>query len=47
MDREYPEIRIRKIPLYVAVNEEFAESGSKLRENDRVAFFPPVTGGEC
>lgn len=46
MDRKYPELRIRQIPLYVAVNEEFAESGSKLQEDDRVAFFPPVSGGE-
>jgi len=31
--------------LLVAVNMEYAEPGSKVRDGDEVAFFPPVTGG--
>ena len=28
-----------------AVNQEFAQPGTPVREGDEVAFFPPVTGG--
>jgi sulfur-carrier protein len=28
-----------------AVNQEFADPSSALRQGDEVAFFPPVTGG--
>ncbi len=45
LDREFPELRIRKAPLYVAVNEVFAKADRKLQEDDTVAFFPPVSGG--
>ena len=29
----------------IAVNQEYATSGSPVRAGDEVAFFPPVTGG--
>ena len=45
LDREFPELRVRKVPLYVAVNEVFAKADHKLQEEDKVAFFPPVSGG--
>ena len=31
--------------MFVAVNGGFAEPGVVLREEDVVAFFPPVSGG--
>ncbi len=31
--------------LLVAVNMEYAEPDSVVRDGDEVAFFPPVTGG--
>jgi len=29
----------------IAINQEYADPGSVLRDGDEVAFFPPVTGG--
>jgi len=29
----------------VAINQEYASTGSPVRAGDEVAFFPPVTGG--
>ena len=36
-----------KRPNYIkcAVNREFTDESAKLKNNDEVAFFPPVTGG--
>lgn len=31
--------------LVVAVNREYASSGTELRDGDEVAFIPPVAGG--
>lgn len=31
--------------IAVAVNQEYAESGARLRGGDEVAFLPPVSGG--
>ncbi len=45
LDREFPELRVRQVPLYVAVNEVFAKADRKLQAEDKVAFFPPVSGG--
>jgi len=29
----------------VAINQEYAEFSSAVKDGDEVAFFPPVTGG--
>ena len=31
--------------LGVAVNQDMAQSGTPVKQDDEVAFFPPVTGG--
>ncbi len=31
--------------IKVAINQEFANFDDKIKKNDEVAFFPPVTGG--
>jgi molybdopterin synthase sulfur carrier subunit len=31
--------------LLVAVNQEYADFNCMVRDEDEVAFFPPVTGG--
>ncbi|QSA96254.1 MoaD/ThiS family protein [Methylococcus sp. EFPC2] len=31
--------------LLCAVNMEYSEAGTAVRDGDEVAFFPPVTGG--
>ncbi len=31
--------------LLVAVNQEYSDVESKVKDGDEVAFFPPVTGG--
>ena len=31
--------------IKVAVNQEFADLETKIKEKDEIAFFPPVTGG--
>ena len=36
---------LRAPDVIVAVNQEVAASGCRLRDGDEVAFFPPVTGG--
>ena len=31
--------------IKVAINHEFSSMNSKIKKNDEIAFFPPVTGG--
>ncbi|MCA0983822.1 molybdopterin converting factor subunit 1 [Halobacillus yeomjeoni] len=40
---EYELIKINE--AMVAINEEFASSTTVVREGDKVAFIPPVSGG--
>lgn len=41
----YPDIRDIIQKSMVAVNENYAEKDSILKENDKVAIIPPVSGG--
>jgi molybdopterin synthase sulfur carrier subunit len=31
--------------MLVAVNQEISRTGTLIKDNDEVAFMPPVTGG--
>jgi sulfur-carrier protein len=31
--------------ILVAINQEMSESDASIKDNDEIAFFPPVTGG--
>ena len=33
--------------IAVAVNQEYASAGTKLKDGDEVALLPPVSGGCC
>ena len=33
------------VKTLIAVNQEYAAAECEVKENDEVAFFPPVTGG--
>ena len=41
---DYPEMN-KLTSLLVAVNSEYANSDSVLKENDEIALIPPVSGG--
>jgi len=42
---EVPALAESGLPALVAVNGEFADDARTLRPGDRVALFPPVSGG--
>jgi len=31
--------------VLIAINQEYADANQVIKDNDEVAFFPPVTGG--
>jgi len=31
--------------ILVAINQEYAEPDTRVKDGDEIAFFPPVTGG--
>ena len=41
----YPRLAPATRSLMVAVNQAYADPGTKLRDGDEVAFIPPVSGG--
>lgn len=43
LQHTYPTLSLQGV--MVAVNEEFAMDEDIVKENDRVAFIPPVSGG--
>jgi molybdopterin converting factor subunit 1 len=43
--REYPALGAHRASLMCAVNLEFANPDSPVRDGDEIAFFPPVSGG--
>jgi MoaE-MoaD fusion protein len=42
---QMPQLRAALPSLAVAVNQQYANPGTKLKENDEVALLPPVSGG--
>lgn len=42
---EFPKLAGYHAPPMVAINEEYAEPGTPLRDGDELAFIPPVAGG--
>jgi molybdopterin synthase sulfur carrier subunit len=44
LEKTYP--RLNQLGSYmIAVNNEYASAGDRIRENDEVAIIPPVSGG--
>ena len=43
--RELAGDRLGAIPLQVAVNQEFVDGSTTLRDGDEVVFMPPMQGG--
>jgi|FLYN01.1.fsa_nt_gi molybdopterin converting factor subunit 1 len=43
--QEYPALARLLTNAGVAVNEEYADAGTRLRPGDTVALIPPVSGG--
>jgi len=43
--REVPQFAAFRSMPPAAVNQEYAEGGTVLRDGDEVAFLPPVAGG--
>lgn len=41
----YPAVSGKKGILLIAVNEEYTDTGTFLKDGDTVAIFPPVSGG--
>ena len=44
-ERRFPRLESVGESVLLAVNQEFADSATPLREGDEVAFIPPVSGG--
>ena len=42
---QWPEVEFLRSSLLIAVNYEYANWDTSLKEGDEVAFFPPMTGG--
>jgi molybdopterin converting factor small subunit len=42
---QWPEVEFLRSSLLIAVNYEYANWDTSLKEGDEVAFFPPVSGG--
>jgi len=42
---QFPEFAQFRTSLAAAINEQYAEFSAPVRENDEVAFLPPVSGG--
>jgi molybdopterin converting factor subunit 1 len=43
---EYPDLAAYSSTMSCAVNDDYAKPTRELREDDEVAFLPPVSGGE-
>ena len=45
LDQRHANAFRNRATIRCAVNQEFADPDTPLRDGDEVAFFPPVTGG--
>ncbi len=45
LKEKYPDISQNLDRVMIAVNEEYTEKSTKLKEGDTVALIPPVSGG--
>ena len=44
-NKKYEKIFLKNDTVKIAINNVYANSSSKIKNNDEIAFFPPVTGG--
>ena len=42
---KYEKVFLKKKLIKVAVNHQVVNLNKKIKENDEIAFFPPLTGG--
>ena len=45
IDEKYNLFYEKKELIKIAVNKTYSSFGTKISNNDEIAFFPPVTGG--
>jgi len=45
IDEKYNLIFDKKELIKIAVNKTYSSFDTNIKENDEIAFFPPVTGG--
>jgi molybdopterin converting factor subunit 1 len=45
LQQEYPKLDVPGIRLLYAVNQNYVEMSTSLRDGDEVVFIPPVSGG--
>jgi molybdopterin converting factor subunit 1 len=46
LEGRYPRIKDYRPVVLTAINEEYVDPGAHVHENDEIAIFPPVSGGE-
>ena len=44
-DKKYREVFKNKNVIKVAINKKYSQGNNKIKNDDEIAFFPPVTGG--
>ncbi len=44
-NNKYEKIFEKKESIKIAINKVYANSSSSIKNDDEIAFFPPVTGG--
>ena len=44
-NKKYEKIFLKNHTVKIAINKVYASSSSTIKNNDEIAFFPPVTGG--